>query len=387
MSSELQDQWTQLKQDIKRWGIELGFQQVGIANINLEKHKIALQDWLDKGYHGEMSFMSQNQDKRLAPDKLLPGTLRVITVRLDYLPEGAEFARNLKDNKRAYISRYATGRDYHKVIRNKLKKLGKKISEHVPQAVWRPFTDSAPVLEHALAEKGGIGWTGKHSLTLNKKAGSWFFLGELFINLPLPEDDPVEEKCGQCVACIKICPTQAIVAPYVVDARRCISYLTIENKEDIPEEFREAMGNRIYGCDDCQLICPWNRYGQITTDEDFAIRHNLNQARLLALFAWDEETFLNNMQGSAIRRIGHQAWLRNIAVAMGNTDYDQDIVKALLDKKSLVSDMVARHIDWALEQQEKKKAAIQIEVHEPQELTRLTSRLIRSIEKGLPRDA
>lgn len=383
MSSQLQDKWNKLTQDIKQWGTDLGFQQVGVAHINLEKHKIALQNWLDNGFHGEMGFMSQNVDKRLDPAKLLPGTLRVISVRLDYLPDDAQFARNLKDTRRAYVSRYATGRDYHKIMRGKLKKLGEKISKVVPEAQWRPFSDSAPVLEHALAEHAGIGWTGKHSLTLNEKAGSWFFLGELFINLPLETDTPVEEKCGQCVACIKICPTQAIVAPYVVDTRRCISYLTIENKGDIPVEFRQAMGNRIYGCDDCQLICPWNRFASLTQETDFAVRNNLTQATLLELFAWDEQTFLDNMQGTAIRRIGHQSWLRNIAVALGNADFDDLIVTALRTKKSQAGDMVNRHIDWALEQQLEKKQQSNSE----SETQRLTLRLIRSVEKGLPRDA
>lgn len=384
MSSELHNKWNKLTQDIKRWGTELGFQQVGIANIDLEKHKIALQSWLDNGFHGEMGFMSQNIDKRLNPAELHPATLRVISVRLNYLPDDAQFASNLKDKQRAYVSRYATGRDYHKIMRGKLKKLGEKISTVVPEAKWRPFSDSAPVLEHALAENAGIGWTGKHSLTLNEEAGSWFFLGELFINLPLKTDTPVKEKCGQCIACIKICPTQAIVAPYVVDAKRCISYLTIENKADIPEEFRTAIGNRIYGCDDCQLICPWNRFANITQESDFTVRNNLTQATLLDLFNWDEKTFLDKMQGSAIRRIGHQSWLRNIAVALGNSDYDADIVAALKEKKAEVNDMVNRHIDWALNNHELKK---QKQDANQLESERLTLRLIRSVEKGLPRDA
>ena len=395
MSSDPLNKWTQLSQSIKRWGTELGFQQVGITHVNLQKHKTALQNWLDKGYHGDMSYMAQNIEKRCAPAELVPGTIRVVSVRLDYLPQNAQFASNLKDSRRAYISRYATGRDYHKVIRNKLKKLGEKISAQEPTAMWRPFTDSAPVLEHTLAQNSGIGWTGKHSLTLNEHAGSWFFLGELFINLPLATDEPASNKCGQCVACIKICPTAAIVEPYVVDGRRCISYLTIENKQDIPVEFREAMGNRIYGCDDCQLICPWNRYASLSNEVDFEVRHNLNQATLLELFQWDEDTFLSRMQGSAIRRIGYQCWQRNIAVALGNAIFDQKILNALEHKISSASDMVARHIQWAITQQNKKRQLSQEKIlitnavskkSEASE-TRQTLRLIRSIEKGLPRDA
>ncbi|BDX04655.1 tRNA epoxyqueuosine(34) reductase QueG [Planctobacterium marinum] len=382
MSAPPEKKWVELSSNIKQWGHELGFQHVGIADINLDKHKIALQSWLDNGFHGDMQWLAENQDKRLAPEKLVPGTLRVISVCMAYLPENAQFAQNLKDKRRAYISRYATGRDYHKVLRSRLKKLGEKISGHYPQAKWRPFTDSAPVLEHALAEKAGVGWTGKHSLTLNSKAGSLFFLGELFVNLPLSTDQPVEEKCGSCVACITVCPTQAIVAPYVVDGRRCISYLTIENKGDIPLEFRSAIGNRIYGCDDCQLICPWNRYAQLTAEPDFAVRQKLSEATLLELFAWDEATFLEKMAGSAIRRIGFEAWQRNISVALGNADYHDDIVQALKHQHQHSSDMVKRHIEWALAAQaEKQKNAME------SANSRLTQRLIRTIEKGMPDSA
>lgn len=301
---------------------------------------------------------------------------------MDYLPPNAKFAATLNNKQHAYISRYAHGRDYHKVMRNKLKKLGVKIRLAIPDSEYRPFVDSAPVLEHAVAEKAGLGWTGKHSLTLNEEAGSWFFLGELFTNLPLPIDYPVEEKCGSCVACIKICPTQAIVEPYVVDARRCISYLTIENNEAIPEALRPLMGNRIYGCDDCQLICPWNRYGQITEELDFHTRDALSNPDLLTLFAWDEATFLKNTEGSPIRRIGHQKWQRNIAVALGNADYSIDIVNALKDKLETSEDLVAEHIQWAMQQQEEKT-----KVQKEPENQRATQRLIRTIEKGLSRDA
>lgn len=382
MSNLPQPELQQLANNIKKWGKELGFQQVGISDIDLEQHKAPLQHWLEKGYHGEMSFMSAHGEKRYKPELLVPGTLRIISVRMDYLPPNAKFAQTLKQPKQAYISRYAHGRDYHKVMRNRLKKLGEKIRDNFPETEFRPFVDSAPVLEHAIAEKAGIGWTGKHSLTLNQSAGSWFFLGELFINLPLPIDQPIEEKCGSCVACLKICPTQAIVAPYTVDAKRCISYLTIENDGVIPEGFRKAMGNRIYGCDDCQLICPWNRYGQITKEPDFHTRRSLDSPALLDLFAWSEKQFLTLTEGSPIRRIGFEKWQRNIAVALGNAPYDEAIVEALHDKQNSSSEMVKEHIDWAIQEQRQKQNLIVTSGDE-----RTTQRLIRSIEKGLPRDA
>lgn len=370
--------YQQLTENIKEWGKALGFQQLGIADIDLSKHEKFLQDWLDKGFHGEMSYMEAHGMKRARPAELLSGTLRIISVRMDYLPPDASFARTLKDQKAAYISRYALGRDYHKVMRSKLKKLGEKIQLHCEGLNLRPFVDSAPVLEHAIAEKAGIGWTGKHSLTLNKEAGSWFFLGELFINLPLPIDQPVQENCGSCNACMTICPTQAIVEPYLVDARRCISYLTIEQKGAIPEQYRKLIGNRVYGCDDCQLICPWNRYAQLTEQSDFHPRKQLHQKDLLELFSWDEQTFLGNTEGSAIRRIGYERWQRNIAVGLGNAPYDQAIVAALQQRLANCTELVAEHIEWAITQQLSK----------PEKgVNRLTHRLIRSIEKGLPRDA
>lgn len=368
----------ELAENIKAWGKALGFQQVGICDIDLKQHEKFLQDWLNKGFHGEMAFMAEHGMKRARPDELLPGTCRVISVRMDYLPPDALFSRNLKDKSQAYISRYALGRDYHKLIRNRLKKLGQKIQQACEQTNFRPFVDSAPVLEHAVAEKAGIGWTGKHSLTINKQAGSWFFLGELFVNLPLPVDKPVEENCGSCTACLTICPTQAIVEPYVVDARRCISYLTIEQKGAIPEPLRPLIGNRVYGCDDCQLICPWNRYGQITDEQDFHPRQQLQGKQLIELFAWDEQTFLKNTEGSAIRRIGFERWQRNLAVGLGNAPHSHDIIDALESALPHASDMVEEHIIWALKQQRLQ--------HQP-DTERLTSRLIRSIEKGLPRDA
>lgn len=383
MSSDSKLDYDALAQDIKAWGKELGFQQVGITDIDLQKHKPHLERWLEASFHGNMTYMEENVDKRLSPDKLLPGTTRIISVRMNYLPPDAMFARTLKNDSKGYVSRYAVGRDYHKVLRARLKRLGERIQNVTPEIKFRPFVDSAPVLEHAIAEKSGIGWTGKHSLTLNEQDGSWFFLGELFVNLPLPTDKPAVDKCGSCVACIKICPTNAIVEPYVVDGKKCISYLTIENKGSIPEQFRSAMGNRIYGCDDCQLICPWNRYAQITNEADFHPRHQLTNIELLTLFSWDEETFLKNTEGSAIRRIGHERWQRNIAVALGNADYSPQIVSALYEKLSQATPMVKEHIEWAIE---KQKAADKRNIGESTE-GRLALRLIRSVEKGLPRDA
>ncbi|WP_018692139.1 tRNA epoxyqueuosine(34) reductase QueG [Algicola sagamiensis] len=370
----------QLAQDIKQWGHSLGFQQVGIADIDLTKHEAQLQKWLDKGYHGNMDYMAAHGMKRARPNELVPGTVRVISVRMDYLPPDAGFAQNLKDKSKGYISRYALGRDYHKMLRNRLKKLAQKIESQVGALGYRPFVDSAPVLERQLADKAGLGWTGKHSLLIHPNAGSWFFLGELFIDLPLPVDQPIEEKCGACVACLKICPTQAIVEPYVVDARRCISYLTIELKEAIPESLRPLIGNRIYGCDDCQLICPWNRYAQITDENDFHPRQHLSQQDLLTLFAWNEEAFLQRTEGSPIRRIGHERWLRNIATALGNAPYDEAIINALVQSSGQYSSMVQEHISWALKQQQDKKQLATLP-------DRKNQRLVRTIEKGLPRDA
>lgn len=370
-----------LADDIKAWGRALGFQHVGISDIDLDQHEKYLEAWLEKGYHGDMAFMAAHGTKRSRPDELVPGTLRVISVRMDYLPPDASFARHLSDSNIAYISRYALGRDYHKVVRKRLKKLGEKIEKELADTAFRPFVDSAPVLEHAIAEKAGIGWTGKHSLTLSKEAGSWFFLGELFINLPLPTDSPVEEGCGSCTACMTICPTQAIVAPYTVDARKCISYLTIEFDGVIPEAYREAMGNRIYGCDDCQLVCPWNRYANITEEEDFLPRKTLHGETLLNLFLWDEATFLKNTEGSPIRRIGFDKWQRNIAIALGNAGYSSEIINVLGNKLTGASDLLRPHIEWAIEKQNEKQQT------QSRSGNRQTQRLTRVVEKGLPRDA
>ena len=369
----------QLSENIKLWGKALGFQQVGISDIDLKQHEAKLQEWLDNQYHGEMDYMEKHGMKRARPAELHPGTLRVISVRMDYLPDNAQFARTLKNKDNAYISRYALGRDYHKVLRKRLKQLGQKIELQVGKLGYRPFVDSAPVLERPLAEKAGLGWTGKHSLLIDAKNGSWFFIGELMVDLPLPVDNPVADKCGQCVACLKICPTQAIVAPYVVDGRRCISYLTIELQGAIPIEFRKAIGNRIYGCDDCQLICPWNRFANTTQEQDYQARHQLEKQPLLELFSWTENEFLNNTEGSPIRRIGYERWLRNIAVALGNAPSNQAIIDALNEKgEQTESALLKEHIEWALEQQ-----TLQIPIVNE----RLNNRLIKAIEKGLPRDA
>ncbi len=376
-----------LANHIKAWGKSLGFQQVGIADIDLSQHKQALLDWIDQGYHGQMSFFERNIEKRLHPDQLLPGTLRVISVRMDYLPEDAAFASTLENTNKAYISRYALGRDYHKVMRKRLKQLAEKISAACEGLQYRPFVDSAPVLEHAIAEKAGIGWTGKHSLTLNKDAGSWFFLGELFINIPLPIDTPVEHLCGTCSACISICPTKAIVAPYKVDANRCISYLTIEHEGAIAEEFRKPMGNRIYGCDDCQLTCPFNREADITKEDDFKPRSELLKGDLLSLFSWNEQEFLCNTEGSAIRRIGIKKWHRNISVALGNAPFSPSIISAL--EKALMAESdndLQDHFEWALEQQRGKQKLYEKSI-DVIDLTRQQARLVRVVKKGLPRDA
>ncbi|WP_415225019.1 tRNA epoxyqueuosine(34) reductase QueG [Psychromonas sp.] len=368
-----------LSENIKLWGKALGFQQVGITDIDLKQHESKLQQWLDKKYQGEMDYMEKHGMKRARPAELHPGTLRVISVRMDYLPENAAFARTLKDKSSAYISRYALGRDYHKVLRKKLKQLGQKIEQEVGQFSYRPFVDSAPVLERPLAEKAGLGWVGKHSLLINAKAGSWFFLGELMVALPLPVDKPVENQCGSCVSCLKICPTQAIVAPYIVDARRCISYLTIELQGAIPIEFRKAIGNRIYGCDDCQLICPWNRFASPTEEKDYQARQQLEKQPLLDLFSWTESEFLSNTEGSPIRRIGYQRWLRNIAVALGNAPTSTVLISALQNKlQNSDSELVNEHIEWALAQHQEQIPIVN---------ERLSMRLVKAIEKGLPRDA
>ena len=342
---------------IRSWGRELGFQQLGFTDIDLAEHETRLNDWLNRGFHGEMDYMQRHGTRRSRPQELHPGTIRVISARMDYLPETAvDIELLLQDRSKGVVSRYALGRDYHKLMRKRLQKLARQIEQHTGPFGYRVFVDSAPVLEKALAEKAGLGWIGKHSNLINKHAGSWFFLGEIYTDLPLPIDTPVAEHCGVCTMCIDICPTQAIVAPYSVDARRCISYLTIELRDSIPEEFRPLMGNRIYGCDDCQLVCPWNRFARPTQEQDFAPRHGLDAAELIDLFQWTEPQFLKRTEGSAIRRIGHACWLRNIAVALGNADTSGAVIKALKDRLHHSSAMVREHVEWALARHNDKQS-------------------------------
>ncbi|MCO6412609.1 MAG: tRNA epoxyqueuosine(34) reductase QueG [Thiogranum sp.] len=340
-----------LAQQIKRWGRELGFQQLGITDTELAADEAQLLRWLDQGRHGEMDYMQRNAGKRGKPRELVPGTLRIISVRLDYWPGQARDAQTVLDDPlQAYLSRYALGRDYHKVLRRRLQKLATLIESRVGPFGYRAFTDSAPVLEKALAQKAGLGWIGKHTNLIDSKGGSWFFLGELFTDLPLPVDAPAAAHCGTCQACIDVCPTQAIVAPYELDARRCISYLTIELRGSIPEHLRPLIGNRIYGCDDCQLVCPWNRFAQATPETDFVPRHGLDASALIELFGWNEQEFLARTEGTAIRRIGYECWLRNIAVALGNAPHATAVIQALRDKQTHASALVREHVEWALRQ-------------------------------------
>ncbi len=340
---------------IKQWGQALGFQQVGIADTDLSSAESHLDNWIANHYHGTMDYMQRHGHKRSRPALLHPGTRRVISVRMDYLPESdTEMNQALDNPLAAYISRYALGRDYHKLMRNRLQKLADCIQNEIGTFGYRAFVDSAPVLEKALAEKAGLGWIGKHSNLINRTAGSWFFLGEIYTDLPLPIDKPATEHCGDCRACLDICPTQAIVAPYQVDARRCVSYLTIELHGAIPEDLRPLIGNRIYGCDDCQLVCPWNRFAKLTDEKDFNPRHRLNSQELLAVFAWTEQEFLTKTEGSAIRRIGYVRWLRNIAVALGNAPKSEAIIDALKAKLTYPSELVLEHVEWALAQQADK---------------------------------
>jgi len=334
--------------DIKKWGVELGFQEVCFTDIDLSKYEHHLKDWIDRNYHGAMSYMAENHDKRCHPEQLVPGTIRVVCVRMDYALDSKDSLESMENTGKAYVSRYARGRDYHKLIRKRLQKLARRIQDVVGPFGYRAFVDSAPVLERALAEKSGMGWIGKNTMLINKQAGSWFFLGELFTDLPLPVDEKVSDHCGSCSACLDICPTNAFIKPNLLDATRCISYLTIELRTSIPVEFRKPMGNRIYGCDDCQVVCPWNKFSKPTDEKDFTPRHNLDDAQLVDLFAWSEREFLNRTEGSAIRRIGYDCWLRNIAVALGNAPSSKEIVSVLQSRLNNVSDMVNEHIEWAL---------------------------------------
>lgn len=344
----------QLAQNIKQWGLELGFQQIGITDTNLHLYEERFLNWLKKNYHGDMNYMAQHGSKRTRPGELIPNTLRVISVRMDYLPPNTSIQKTLCNPQKAYISRYALGRDYHGLIRKRLQKLAEKIQASVGNFGYRVFCDSAPVLEKALGEKAGLGWIGKHTNVINAKAGSWFFLGEIYTDIPLPIDEPQKKNhCGSCTACLDICPTQAIVGPYQLDARRCISYLTIELRGSIPLDLRPLIGNRVYGCDDCQIICPWNKFAKFTHENDFHPRHALGSSSLLDLFLWTETEFLHKTEGSAIRRIGYDCWLRNLAIGLGNAPYSQAIINALKSRLDYPSDMVREHVIWALEQQEK----------------------------------
>ncbi|MFJ2987945.1 tRNA epoxyqueuosine(34) reductase QueG [Collimonas sp. NPDC087041] len=352
-----------LANTIKAWGRELGFADIRISDVDLAQQEAGFQAWLELGYHGEMDYMAAHGMKRARPAELVPGTIRAIVARMDYLPreyqgddgqwrqrEQARLEKAAADT--ATVSLYARGRDYHKVLRSRLQQLADRIKDEIGEFGYRVFTDSAPVMEVALAQKAGLGWRGKHTLLLNREAGSFFFLGEILTDLPLPLDAPISSHCGQCSACIDVCPTKAIVGPYRLDARRCISYLTIELKGSIPLELRPLIGNRVYGCDDCQLFCPWNKFAQPSTLGDFDVRNGLDRATLVELFGWTEAQFNSRMEGSPIRRIGYQRWLRNMAVGLGNAAAADvstpEIVAALRARIDDPSELVREHVEWAL---------------------------------------
>ncbi len=334
---------------IKAWGKELGFQQVGISGVDLSEAEARLFAWLEKGCHGDMDYMQKHGAKRARPAELAPGTLRVISARLDYAPTARDSWQVMRDADRAFISRYALGRDYHKLVRARLNKLVEKITEDVGDHNYRVFSDSAPVMEVELGRHAGLGWRGKNTLLISREAGSFFFLGEIYTDLPLPVDSMQTEHCGSCEKCLDICPTKAIIAPYQLDARRCISYLTIEHKGSIPVELRPLIGNRVYGCDDCQLVCPWNKFAKPTQEEDFHVRHGLDDVALVELFSWSETQFFDNLAGSAIRRIGYERWLRNLAVGLGNSRSSETAIPALSSKRDHPSQLVREHVEWALE--------------------------------------
>jgi len=342
----------ELRRLIDDWGHELGFQKIGVAGVDLQQAEARLLDWLAQGYHGDMHYLERHGTRRSRPAELVPGTLRVICARLDYLPPEAEdSAAILEDGARAFVSRYALGRDYHKVMRGRLQQLADRIQSEIGPFSYRVFTDSAPVMEVELAVKAGLGWRGKHTLLLDREAGSWFFLGEIYTDLPLPADDEGNEHCGTCRRCLDVCPTQAIIAPYRLDARRCISYLTIEHQGSIPEALRPLLGNRVYGCDDCQLVCPWNRFAQTSGVDDFHVRNGLDRATLIELFAWSKEEFDRRLEGSAIRRIGYERWLRNLAVGLGNAPADPGALRALSARSDDPSALVREHVAWAIARQ------------------------------------
>ncbi|WP_461535790.1 tRNA epoxyqueuosine(34) reductase QueG [Spongorhabdus nitratireducens] len=340
-----------LTQDIKRWGRELGFQDVGITDIDLSDHEAHLKNWLDQGLHGDMEWMAAHGNKRSRPAELVPGTLRIISLRMDYLPADTRQIQILQDKSKAYISRYALGRDYHKLIRKRITQLGKRIEQEIGAYGYRAFVDSAPVLERAVAMRAGLGWIGKNTMLLNHKAGSFFFLGELFTDLPLPVDKPQDKvHCGSCTACLDKCPTDAFLGPHKLDARKCISYLTIENSGPIQEELRPLIGNRVFGCDDCQLVCPWNKFAKFSGETDFLPRHKLDSSELADLFLWTEEEFLDRTAGSPIRRTGFEGWLRNLAVGLGNASSSPKVISALKQRLDSPSELISEHVRWALNQ-------------------------------------
>lgn len=345
-----QDEATALKAALREQANSLGFNGLGVADIDLRHAERHLQQWLEKGFHGEMAYMERHGTKRSRPELLVPGTVSVIAARMDYWPKAADAERTLSRPTRGYVSRYALGRDYHRTVRGRLQKLASWLTSQVGPFGYRVFCDSAPVLERAIAERAGLGWIGKHTNLIDRDRGSWFFLGEIYTDLPLPTDETSSAHCGTCRACLDVCPTKAIVAPYQVDARRCISYLTIELHGSIPEVFRPMIGNRIYGCDDCQLFCPWNKFARHTAVDEFSPRHGLDDGELTTMFAWTEDEFLLRTEGSAIRRIGYARWLRNIAVALGNAPSKPEIVAALSKRLSHASEMVREHVQWALHQ-------------------------------------
>lgn len=340
-----------LAQSIKDWGQELGFAHVGIAGVDLGEHEQHLQRWLAAGYQGEMEYMGEHGTKRSRPAELIPGTLRVISLRMDYLPGDTQMAQRLAQPEKAYIARYALGRDYHKLVRKRVQHFADRIQEAIGLFGYRAFVDSAPVLEKALAQEAGLGWIGKNTLLLNRKAGSYFFLAELFVDLPLPIDGVQgSDHCGRCQACLDICPTQAFVGPYQLDARRCISYLTIELRHAIPVELRPLIGNRVFGCDDCQLVCPWNRFAKTTTEDDFMPRRGLDNVELAELFLWDEKRFLGSTEGSPLRRAGYERFSRNLAVGLGNAPSTIPVLEALKARRNDPSELVREHVEWALAQ-------------------------------------
>ena len=339
-----------LEDRIKQWGAELGFQSVGIADADLSAAEPRLAEWLGMGCHGEMEYMARHASLRARPAELVPGTLRVIACRMDYRQDVQRpLEKELGDGARAYIARYARGRDYHKVMRARLQRLCDRIEAEVGAFRYRAFADSAPVMEVELATRAGIGWRGKHTLLLDRE-GSWFFLGEIFCSLDLKTDAPAKERCGTCERCIDICPTKAITGPYKLDARRCISYLTIEHKSAIPEELRPLIGNRVYGCDDCQIVCPWNNFSRLSSEKDFKVRNGLDRSTLIELFGWTEAQFDERLRGSPIRRIGYERWLRNLAVGLGNAPSSPEVISSLKEKSNYPSELVREHVQWALKQ-------------------------------------